>query len=98
MPERRQPGDVFVADVEPFGPQFGERRIHINSVPQNDGIDDQPERTELIFLAFAVALPQLVPLAVEDNAGQLVRAFPEISICFAATQLAVFQGASDERI
>ena len=59
---RRKSGSVATLQVcrdrlVPFGPQFGERRIHINSVPQNDGIDDQPERTELIFLAFAVALP-----------------------------------------
>ena len=31
--ERREASDVFVADIEPFCPQLGKGRIHINGVP-----------------------------------------------------------------
>jgi hypothetical protein len=29
-------------------------RLHINRIPEHNHVDDQPERTELIFLSFAV--------------------------------------------
>ena len=80
MGERREAGDVFVADIESFCPQLGKGRIHINGVPQDDGVDDQPERAELVFLTFAVALPQFAALAMEDNAGQLVTALAPVDL------------------
>jgi hypothetical protein len=32
--------------------------VNIERIPKNDHIDNQPQRSELIFLALAVSLPQ----------------------------------------
>ena len=41
-------------------------RIHIARIPQDKGIDDESERSELIFLPLAIALPHFTTLTVED--------------------------------
>jgi hypothetical protein len=46
-----------------------EGSIHVDRVPQDDGVDDQAKGAELILLALAVALAQFTALAVEDTAG-----------------------------
>jgi len=43
--------------------------LHVNGVPQYDGIGHQPERTKLIFLSFAIPLANLPPLAVANDTG-----------------------------
>ena len=54
--ERGQAGDVLGPDVEAFGTKLVEYGVHVDRVPQHDEVDDDAERAELIFLAFAVAL------------------------------------------
>jgi hypothetical protein len=41
-----------------------EGSIHVDRVPQDDGVDDQAKGAELILLALAVALAQFTALAV----------------------------------
>jgi hypothetical protein len=44
-------------------------------------IDDEPERAELIFLPFAIALPQFAPLTAENDARNTVATFAPIELC-----------------
>lgn len=54
--------------------------VHIDRVPEHDDIDDQAERSELILLAFAIALAQFAALSMKDDAGELVAAFAAIEL------------------
>ena len=78
--ERRQTRHVLVADIESLGPELVEGSIHVDRVPQDDGVDDQAKGAELILLALAVALAQFTALAVEDNAGELVTALAAVEL------------------
>jgi hypothetical protein len=44
-------------------------------VPDYEGIEREPERAELVLLAFTVGLAQLALVAVEDDAGDGVAVF-----------------------
>ncbi len=55
--------------------ELGEGGVEVAGVPQHDGVEDEAEGAELVFLAFPVALPQLAALAVEDLPGQGVAGF-----------------------
>jgi hypothetical protein len=52
----REPSDVFWLDWVALLLELLEGRVHIDGVPQDDDVDDQAERTELILLAFPPAL------------------------------------------
>ena len=43
------------------------RFIHVNRIPQNDRIEDKAQGTELVFLAFAVALAQFTALPMKHG-------------------------------
>jgi hypothetical protein len=72
VPERGQPGDVGLADRVAALAQRGDGGVEVAGVPQHDGVQDQAEGAELVFLAFPVRLVDLPAAAVEDGAGQLV--------------------------
>jgi hypothetical protein len=55
-------------------------RLHIDRIPQNDYVDDEPESTELVLLTFAVALAQLTALAMEHHPRQGVATFTAIQL------------------
>jgi hypothetical protein len=44
-------------------------------------IDDEPERAELIFLPFAITLPQFAPFTAENDARNTVPTFTPIELC-----------------
>ena len=69
----REPGDVCGPDLVSLGAELVDRRIHVDRVPEHDEVDHEPKRTELVLLALAVALAELAPLAMEDDAGELER-------------------------
>jgi hypothetical protein len=98
--ERRQPSNVLGPDVEAFGAEAIERRIHVDRVPQDDEIDDKPKCPELIFLAFPLALPQFTAFAVEDNPRQLVATFAPVKLDqdAAAVTLVVDEAQHIERL
>ena len=54
--------------------------LGVERVVENDGVDDQAERAELFFLAFAVGLAQLAPAAVEDVRAEVVAAFAAVEL------------------
>ena len=68
--QRREPLYVLVGDLEPLGAQAVQRQVHVARVPKADRVDDQPERAQLVFLAFAVAFSDFAFLAVEERASQ----------------------------
>ena len=78
--ERGQPGDVLGTDAEAFSTKALQRRVHVDRVPQDDEIDDEAERAKLVFLTFAIALPQFAALAVEYDARKLVATFATIEL------------------
>jgi hypothetical protein len=71
---------LFVHRI-PFLPELLQDCLDVNCVPEHDHIDDQPERTELIFLSFVVALPQFAPFAAENDARDAVPTFSPIELC-----------------
>jgi hypothetical protein len=52
----------------------------LTRVVEDDCVDDQAERAELFFLAFAVGLAQLAAAAVADVAGEAVAAFAAVEL------------------
>jgi len=54
--------------------KLGECGVEVAGVPQHDGVEDETESSELVFLAFAVALAQLSALTLtRERRGQLHR-------------------------
>src|SRR3954452_7712026 len=76
----REPGDVFGPDLVSLGAELVDRRIHVDRVPEHDEVDHEPKRAELVLLALAVALAELAPLAMEDDAGELVTALAAVEL------------------
>src|SRR5471032_20014 len=58
--------------VESVCRQHEARRVpgHVARVPQDDRVQHQPERTELVLLALAIRLAELATAAVEHGASQ----------------------------
>jgi hypothetical protein len=52
--EGAEAGDVLVLDWDALGAELVDGGRQVAGVPQRDGVDDQAERGELVFLAFAV--------------------------------------------
>ncbi len=62
--EQGEPLDVGVVDGGAVAPELGEGGVEVAGVPQHDGVEDQAEGAELVFLAFPVA-----PGGVRDRCG-----------------------------
>jgi hypothetical protein len=52
----REPLHVLVADRDALPAQVLERALHVERVPEQDAVDHEPERAQLILLALAVGL------------------------------------------
>jgi len=74
------PLDVGVLDGVAVEAELGQGGVEVADVPQDDGIEDEAKRTELAFLAFAVALAQLAALTVEDLAGESMAGFDAVEL------------------
>jgi len=66
----REPANVLGSREGAFSTEVLQHGVHVDRVPQDDDVDDEPEGAELVFLAFPVFLPNLPTLAVENCAGQ----------------------------
>lgn len=64
-------------------------RLHVEGVPEHNGIGDETKRAKRVFLAFTVSLADLAALAVADGAGLLVAAFTAIKLRQNPTSIAV---------
>jgi len=74
------PLDVGVLDGVAVEAELGQGGVEVAGVPQHDGIEYEAKRTELVFLAFAVALAQLAALTVEDLAGESMAGFDAVEL------------------
>ena len=70
--ERRDPGDIGLANVPSFAGELVERRLDVGRVPERDDVEGQAEGAELLLLLLAVDLPDLAPVAVANAPGQAV--------------------------
>ena len=59
---------------------MGERLVHVQGVPEYHHVDDQSQRSELVFLALAIALADFAALTVEDRPGHTVAALPTVQL------------------
>lgn len=78
--ERRQPGFILGMDIKSFGAELIEDGVHIDGVPQDDHVDDQTERAQLILLALPVALVEFAAFSVKDTPCQAVAALGEVEL------------------
>ena len=79
--ERAESLDVFVAGLAAGGDgDVIEGALGVDRVVEDDRVDDQAERAELFFLAFAVGLAKLAAAAVADLAGECVAAFAAVEL------------------
>ena len=46
---------------------MGQRRVHVQGVPEHHHVHHQPHRPELVLLALTVALADFAGVAVEDR-------------------------------
>lgn len=60
--EGREPGAVVVTNFGAVGAELGEGGVHVAGVEQHEGLDDESEGTDLVFLAFAVVMAQFAAL------------------------------------
>ncbi len=67
--EWRESFDVGVVDLVPGLSEVVEGGLGVDGVPEGDGVDDEAEGRELVFLAFSVALPELAFVTVEYGSG-----------------------------
>ena len=70
--ERRDPGDVGIADGPALKGELVDGGLDVGRVPQRDGVQRQAEGAELLFLFVPVSLPDLAALAVANAPGQAV--------------------------
>src|SRR2546429_537849 len=80
MPQRREPCHIHGLHGDALGAYMLQRGFHVEGVPQDDYIDHQPERPELIFLAFPVPLPELAPLPMKDRTRDTMAPFPSVEL------------------
>ncbi len=65
MPQWGEAGDILGFRLDALAAQMGQRRVHVQSVPEHHHVDHQTQRPKLIFLSLTVALADLATLAVE---------------------------------
>jgi hypothetical protein len=68
-PERGQPGGSLVAHGLAAAAQALDDGVEVTGIPQHDGVEDQAEGGDLVFLAFAIGLPDLAAVAVAERRG-----------------------------
>jgi hypothetical protein len=54
--------------------------LGVDRVVEHDAVDDEAERAELLFLAFAVGLAKLTLVAVKDVAAEIVAALAAVEL------------------
>ena len=78
--QRGESGDILRPYREAFGAELFQRRVDVERIPENDNVQREAQRTELIFLPLAIALPQFAALSMKDGARQLMPVFASIQL------------------
>ena len=66
----REPANVLGRGTGTLCAQVLQRGVDVDRVPKDDDVQDEPERAELVFLSFAVLLPELPTLAMKYRSGK----------------------------
>ena len=104
--ERAEALDVLVAGFAAgAGGDVIDGALGVDRVVEDDGVDDQAKRIELLFLALAVGLAELAAAAVADVARETVAAFTaveldqdapaEVLVVAVVEQVDSFRGSAD---
>ena len=73
--QRGEPLQVVLGQLVAGGAEAIDGVVDVLGVPEDEGVEREAERAELVFLAIAVGLAQLAFVAVEDDSGDAVAAF-----------------------
>jgi len=68
---------------------FSQGCVHVNGVPEYDEIDDEPERAQLVLLAFAIALAEFATFAMESDVREPMPSFATVELHQDASAIAV---------
>lgn len=60
------------------GGEVVEGGLGVDGLPERDGVDHEPERSELVFLAGLAALAEFAELSVEYVSGESVATFAAV--------------------
>jgi len=66
--------------VHPCAPKVVQRQAHVASIPHYLCVQDEAERAELIFLAFAICLSQLTAATLEHRAREAMATFTSVDL------------------
>ena len=78
--EGRKMFEVSVVDGGPLGPEVLDGVVHVAAVPEGEHVGDEPEGTELLFLARPVGLVDVASPTMEDVPGELVAGFLAVEL------------------
>src|ERR1700719_4175884 len=73
-------GDIRLVNLVSLQAQLIEDSLHVDCVPQDDHVNNESQRTELILLSLPIALTQFASLAVEDSAPQAVPSLASVEL------------------
>jgi hypothetical protein len=71
--------DVFVSHGVSLGSQLAQCRVDIDRIPENDAVQNDAQRAELVFHSFPVPLEQFAAASVEYLLGERVPSFLEVA-------------------
>src|SRR5277367_1597651 len=78
--ERREVGDVLVADLQAVPSQLLDGRLHVDGVPVHDGIEGEAKAAKLFFLPLLKRASDFAALAVVDTPPEAVTQFRVIEL------------------
>ena len=78
--EWREAADVLVVDLVAIGAEMLDGPLGVDRVVEDDAVDDESERAELLFLPVPVWLAKLALVAVEYVAAEVVAAFAAVEL------------------
>jgi len=82
--ERTESCNVFVSHGVSLGSQLAQCRVDIDGVPENDAVQNDTQRAELVFHSFPVPLEQFAAAPVEYLLGERVPSLLQVAHSFDA--------------
>ena len=87
MAERRQPCDVLIPYGKTVLTQLIQCRLHVDGVPQDDDVEHQAQRAQLVLLTLLIALPEFAAFSVKNGARHTVTPLATVELGQRATPL-----------
>jgi hypothetical protein len=80
MAQGGKPRDICSRDGEAFLLSVFERRLHVERIPQDNGIHDSSQRPQVILLPRTVPLSKRAALAMKDRPSDTVAGFAPVEL------------------